>query len=83
MDQASKISRVVLNGTACIVFPVMVRVRQASTVSNYVIVGREESNLGVPCAVIRRNAVHEEHGITLPRFSISETNLANLGDFQT
>ncbi len=78
-DQANKICGIVFDRALLIVHAILIRLGEASTVSNNVILAREGSNLAVPCPIIGWYSMNKYYWFATASFNISQFHLTKIG----
>src|SRR5947209_11824913 len=71
-DQTNKICGIVFDRALLIVHGVLIRLGEASTVGDHVILAREGSNLAVPSAIIGWYSMNKYYRFAAASFNISQ-----------
>src|SRR5207253_9487647 len=77
-DQTNKICGIVFDRALLIVHGVLIRLGEASTVSEHVILAREGSNLTVPSTIIGRYSMNKYYRFAAASFNISQIYLSKI-----
>ncbi len=79
-DEADKICGIVFDRAPLIVQGVLIRLGEASTVSDHVMLAREGSNLAVPSTIIGRYSMNKYYRFAAASFNISQFHLTKIGN---
>ena len=79
-DQANKICGIVFDRALLIVHGILIRLGEASTVSDHMILAREGSNLTVPSTIIGWYSMNKYYWFAAASFNISQFHLTKIGN---
>ncbi|OLD55606.1 hypothetical protein AUI46_04100 [archaeon 13_1_40CM_2_52_13] len=79
-DKADKICGIVFDRALLIVHGILIRLGEASTVSDHVILAREGSNLTVPSTIIVRYSMNKYYRFAAASFNISQFYMTKIGN---